>query len=95
MAKRDSPSFGALASENANFHGRNAAIVGIHVSHSEHGGANSEMVALTARLRPIHLDKQHVKPIASAAAKRADQSGVEIPMLWVKIKTAETASGAL
>jgi len=37
------------------------------------------MVALTDVLRSIHLDKQHVKPSASAPAKRADQSGVEMP----------------
>jgi len=28
MAKRDSPPFGALALENASFHGKNAAIIG-------------------------------------------------------------------
>jgi hypothetical protein len=37
------------------------------------------MVALTDVLRSIHLDKQHVKPSASAPAKCADQSGVEMP----------------
>lgn len=79
MAKRDSPLFVVKCPETAKFDGRNAAILRILVSHSEHDGANSKMVALTDVLRSIHLDKQHVKPSASAPAKRADQSGVEMP----------------
>ena len=79
MAKRDSPLFVPKNQQIAIFNGRNTAIYGLLVSHSEHGCANLKMVALTVVLRPIHLDKQHVKQSASAPAKRADQSGVEMP----------------
>ena len=72
MAKRDSPLFVPKNQQIAIFNGRNTAIYGLLVSHSEHGCANLKMVALTVVLRPIHLDKQHVKQRGSVAIRPAD-----------------------
>ena len=76
MAKRDSSAFVPKKQQIAIFNSRIVAIYDLSVSHSEHGCANLGMVALTAALRPIHVDKQHVKEKGSVAIRCTDEGGV-------------------
>lgn len=84
MAKHDSAQFVAWISENTVSIHRITTITGHSVSHSEYGCANFVMVALTAGLRPIHVDKQHVKDKGSVVMGRADWSGVKILLLLLE-----------